>query len=57
MYYRWRQEYNGLRVDQARRVKELKQANAKLKRLVSELFPIATSPATKDALKEGRKFP
>jgi putative transposase len=36
-YYRWRKEYGGLKVDQARRLKELEQVNAKLKRLVSEL--------------------
>ena len=30
-------EYGGLKVDQARRLKELEQENAKLKRLVSEL--------------------
>ncbi len=35
--YRWRKEYGGLQVDQARRLKELEQENAKLKRLVSEL--------------------
>ena len=35
-YYRWRKAYGGLRVDQARRLKELEQENAKLKRLVSE---------------------
>ena len=34
---RWRKEYGGLQVDQARRLKELEQENAKLKRLVSEL--------------------
>src|ERR1017187_8673441 len=33
-YYRWRKEYGGLQVDQARRLKELEQENAKLKRLV-----------------------
>jgi putative transposase len=38
-YYRWRKEYGGLRVDQARRLKELEQENSKLKRLVSELSP------------------
>ena len=37
MYYRWRREYGGLQVDQARRLKELESENAKLKRLVSEL--------------------
>ena len=36
-YYRWRKEYGGLQVDQARRLKELEQENAKLKRLVAEL--------------------
>jgi putative transposase len=36
-YYRWRNEYGGLQVDQARRLKELEQENSKLKRLVSEL--------------------
>ncbi len=36
-YYRWRKEYSGLQVDQARRLKELEQENTKLKRLVSEL--------------------
>jgi putative transposase len=36
-YYRWRREYGGLKVDQARRLKELEQENSKLKRLVSEL--------------------
>ena len=36
-YYRWRKEYGGLKVDQARRLKDLELENAKLKRLVSEL--------------------
>ena len=36
-YYRWRKEYGGLQVDQSRRLKELEQENAKLKRLVAEL--------------------
>ncbi|WP_158793820.1 IS3 family transposase [Granulicella sp. L60] len=36
-YYRWRKEYGGLKVDQARQLKELEQEDAKLKRLVSEL--------------------
>jgi putative transposase len=36
-YYRWRKEYGGLQVDQARRLKELEQENANLKRLVAEL--------------------
>jgi len=36
-YYRWRKEYGGLQVDQARRLKELEQENSKLKRLVADL--------------------
>ena len=36
-YYRWRKEYGGLKVDQAKRLKELEQENCKLKRLVAEL--------------------
>ena len=36
-YYWWRKEYGGLQVDQARRLKELEQENAKLKRLVADL--------------------
>ncbi len=34
-YYRGRKEFDGLQVDQARRVKELEQENARLKRLVA----------------------
>ena len=36
-YYRWRKEYGGLKLDQARRLKELEKENAQLKRLVAEL--------------------
>ena len=36
-YYRWRREYGGLRVDQARRLKELEKENARLRRAVSDL--------------------
>jgi Transposase len=36
-YYRWRKEYGGLQVDQAKRFKELEAENAKLKRLVANL--------------------
>ena len=35
-YYRWRKEYGGLRVDQAKRLKMLEKENARLKRLVAE---------------------
>ena len=36
-YYRWRKEYGGLRMDQARRLKELEKENARLKKLVADL--------------------
>jgi putative transposase len=36
-YYRWRKEYDGMRVDQAKRLKELEQENARLKKLVADL--------------------
>jgi putative transposase len=36
-YYRWRKEYGGLRVDQARRLKQLEQENNRLKKLVADL--------------------
>ena len=35
-YYRWRKEYGGLRVDQAKRFKELEQENSRLKRLLAD---------------------
>ena len=36
-YYRWRKEFGGLKLDQAKRLKELERENVKLKRLVAEL--------------------
>ena len=36
-YYRWRTEYGGLKMDQARRMKELEKENARLRRAVSDL--------------------
>ena len=36
-YYRWRRQYGGLKVDQARRLKELERENARLRRAVSDL--------------------
>ena len=35
-YYRWRNEYGGLRLDQAKRMKALETENARLKKLVAE---------------------
>ena len=36
-YYRWRQEYGGLKGDQVKRLKELEAENARLRRAVSDL--------------------
>ena len=36
-FYRWRKEFGGLKLDQAKRLKELEKENSKLKRLVAEL--------------------
>jgi len=36
-YYRWRKEFGGLKLDQAKRLKELEKENNRLKRLVAEL--------------------
>ena len=36
-YYRWRQEYGGLKTDQVKRLKELEQENTRLRRAVSDL--------------------
>ena len=35
-YYRWRKEYGGLKLDQAKRLKELERENARLKKLVAD---------------------
>lgn len=36
-YYRWRKEYGGMHIDQAKKYKELEQENARLKKLVADL--------------------
>jgi putative transposase len=36
-YYRWRKEYGGLEIDQAKRMKELERENKRLKRVVADL--------------------
>ena len=36
-YYRWRKEYGGLKVSQAKRLKDLERENARLRRAVSDL--------------------
>ena len=35
-YYRWRKDYGGLRIDQAKRLKELEKENSRLKKLLAE---------------------
>jgi putative transposase len=36
-YYRWRKEYSGLRIEQAKKLKHLEKENARLKKLVADL--------------------
>jgi transposase-like protein len=36
-YYRWRREYGGMRVEQAKRLKELEKENTRLKKIVADL--------------------
>lgn len=36
-YYRWRNEYGGLKLDQAKRLKELEKENTRLRKAVSDL--------------------
>ncbi len=36
-YYRWRKEYGGMRVEQAKRLKDLERENTRLKRLVADI--------------------
>ena len=36
-YYRWRKKYGGLRIDQAKRLKDLEKENGRLRRAVSDL--------------------
>ena len=36
-YYRWRREYGGMRIEQAKRLKVLEQENSRLKRVVADL--------------------
>ena len=36
-YYRWRKEYGGMRIEQAKRLKDLEKENARLKRLVADI--------------------
>jgi putative transposase len=45
-YYRWRKEYGGLEIDQAKRMKDLERENVRLKRLVADL------PLEKQVLKD-----
>ena len=36
-YYRWRNEYGGMRIDQAKRLKEIEKENVRLRKLVADL--------------------
>jgi putative transposase len=48
-FFRWRKEYGGMRVDQAKRLKELELKNTRLKKLVADLS------LDKDILKEAAR--
>jgi len=37
-FYRWRQKYGGLEVNEAKRLRELEQENGRLKRMVADLM-------------------
>ena len=52
-YYRWRKEYGGLDLEQARRMKDLEKENARLKRLVADLS--LEKQILKDVPRETRK--
>lgn len=49
-YYKWRKEYGGLQVDQARRLKELEQENTRLRRVVADL--VMDNTILKEAVKK-----
>jgi putative transposase len=36
-YYRWRKDYGGMRIEQAKRLKDLEKENARLKKLVADI--------------------
>lgn len=36
-YYRWRKEYGGMRLEQAKRLKQLEKENSRLKKLVADI--------------------
>jgi putative transposase len=36
-YYRWRKEYGGMRIEQAKRLKDLERENSQLKKLVADV--------------------
>ncbi len=36
-YYRWREEYGGMRIEQAKRLKAIEKENARLKKLVADI--------------------
>ena len=50
-YYRWRKEYGGLKLEQAKRLKDLEKENSRLKRLVAERL-VAELSLEKQVLKD-----
>jgi len=47
-YYPWKKEYGGMQVEQARRLKEIEQENARLKKLVADLSLDNSEPVWKN---------
>ena|ERR1700745_2097727 len=41
-FYRWRQEFGGLKIEQVKRLKELELENSRLRKVVSDLTPVCT---------------
>ncbi len=56
-YYRWRKEYGGLRLDQAKRLKALEQENTQLKKLVAETRTYNSGKALPNNLWRSRSAP
>jgi transposase-like protein len=56
-YYRWRKQYGGMKVEQARRFKELEAENARLKKLVAETVCMNTNSNFKGGTNNGGRSP
>src|SRR5664280_2193056 len=55
-YYRWRKEYGGLEIDQAKRMKDLERENVRLKRLLVRRLAIASRNITSEVTRHTSPF-